>query len=66
MGRCGAGDALPPLVFALLAAPVFAGFAADADNYLILVRVMLGRPFVYYSSAAWDRGGDFADARGLE
>lgn len=38
----------------------FAGFAEDADNYLILVRVQPGRPFVYYSGAAWDRGCDFA------
>ena len=38
----------------------FAGFAEDTDNYLILVRVMPGRPFVYYSGATWDRGGDFA------
>lgn len=38
----------------------FAGFAEDADNHLILVRVRSGRPFVYYSGAAWDSGGDFA------
>lgn len=38
----------------------FAGFAEDADNYLILIRVPPGQPFVYYSGAAWDRGGDFA------
>jgi hypothetical protein len=38
----------------------FAGFAEDADNYLILVRTTPGKPFVYYSGAAWDRGGDFA------
>lgn len=38
----------------------FAGFAEDADNYLVLVRVTPGKPFVYYSGAAWDRGGDFA------
>lgn len=38
----------------------FAGFAEDADNYLILVRVRPGKPFVYYSGAAWDGGGDFA------
>ncbi|MBL8652233.1 MAG: hypothetical protein JNL35_17735 [Sphingopyxis sp.] len=38
----------------------FAGFAEDADNYLILVRVTPGRPVVYSSGAAWDRGGDFA------
>jgi len=37
----------------------FAGFAEDADNYLILVRVTPGRPFSYYSGAAWDGGGDF-------
>ncbi|WP_255247003.1 DUF4861 family protein [Sphingopyxis sp. GW247-27LB] len=38
----------------------FAGFAEDADNYLILVRVAPGKPFVYYSGAAWGKGGDFA------
>ncbi len=38
----------------------FAGFAEDADNVLILIRVQPGQPFVYYSGAAWDRGGDFA------
>lgn len=38
----------------------FAGFAEDADNVLILIRVRPGQPFVYYSGAAWDRGGDFA------
>lgn len=38
----------------------FAGFAEDADNYLILVRATPGRPFTYYSGAAWDKGGDFA------
>jgi hypothetical protein len=40
----------------------FAGFAEDADNYLILVRVTPGEPFVYYSGAAWNKGGDFATA----
>lgn len=39
----------------------FAGFAEDADNILILIRVEPGRAFVYYSGAAWDRSGDFAD-----
>lgn len=38
----------------------FAGFTEDADNYLILVRVTPGKPFVYYSGAAWDHTGDFA------
>lgn len=38
----------------------FAGFAEDADNYLILVRAKPGEPFVYHAGAAWDRGSDFA------
>ncbi len=38
----------------------FAGFADDADNHLILVRVAPGRPFVYYAGAAWDQSGHFA------
>ncbi|MCA1198973.1 DUF4861 domain-containing protein [Sphingomonas sp. R647] len=37
----------------------FVGFAEDADNYLILVRVTPGRPFVYYAGAAWSGGPDF-------
>ena len=44
----------------------FAGFAEDADNYLILVRVTPGKPYVYYSGAAWDRGGDFATREAWE
>lgn len=39
----------------------FAGFAEDADNYLLLVRVTPGRPFVYYSGSTWDRAGHFRD-----
>ena len=35
------------------------GFAEDADNYLILVRVTPGRPFTYYMGSAWDGGLDF-------
>lgn len=37
----------------------FAGFAEDADNYLILVRVTPGKPFVYHAGAAWSGGPDF-------
>lgn len=34
----------------------------DADNHLVLLRVMPGQPFVYYSGSAWDRGqGAFKD-----
>ncbi|QAY77461.1 glycoside hydrolase family 88 protein [Sphingosinicella sp. BN140058] len=35
------------------------GFAEDADNYLILLRVEPGKPFVYYMGSAWDRGLDY-------
>ena len=31
----------------------------DFDNYLVLIRVTPGRPFVYYEGAAWSRGLDF-------
>ena len=31
----------------------------DFDNYLILVKVEPGKPFVYYMGAAWDKGLDF-------
>jgi hypothetical protein len=30
----------------------------DADNYLVLLRAMPGRPFVYYSGSAWSLGQD--------
>ncbi|HVJ02966.1 MAG TPA: glycoside hydrolase family 88 protein, partial [Sphingomonas sp.] len=36
------------------------GFAEDAENYLMLVRVQPGKPFTYYTGSAWSRGGDFA------
>jgi hypothetical protein len=31
---------------------------ADYDDYLVLVKVEPGKPFVYYSGAAWSRGLD--------
>ena len=31
----------------------------DFDNYLVLVKVEPGKPFVYYAGAAWDKGPDF-------
>jgi rhamnogalacturonyl hydrolase YesR len=31
----------------------------DADNFLVLIRVQPGKPFVYYMGAAWDKGLDF-------
>lgn len=49
------------LGFAILADPaIVVGFAEDAENYLILLRVEPGRPFTYYMGSAWNRGGDFA------
>jgi len=36
-----------------------AGFVQDADNFLVLVKVTPGRPFVYYSGGCWDKGLDF-------
>lgn len=45
---------------ALLVDPAtIADVRADADNYLVLVKVMPGRPFVYYAGAAWSKGLDF-------
>ena len=35
------------------------GVSEDFDNYLVLVRVQPGTPFVYYMGAAWDKGLDF-------
>ncbi len=34
----------------------------DFDNYLILIKVEAGKPFVYYMGAAWDKGLDFHTA----
>lgn len=34
-------------------------FRQDYDNYLVLVRVTPGKPFVYYEGAAWSKGLDF-------
>ena len=34
----------------------------DFDNYLVLIKVEAGKPFVYYMGAAWDKGLDFHTA----
>lgn len=48
---------------AILADPALVvGFSDDADNYLILLRVTPGQPFVYYMGSAWDQGLDFPSA----
>ena len=38
----------------------------DFENYLVLVKVEPGKPFVYYMGAAWDKGLDFHDRAGWE
>jgi len=38
----------------------------DFENYLVLVKVEPGKPFVYYTGAAWDKGLDFHDRAGWE
>jgi hypothetical protein len=38
----------------------------DAENYLVLVKVEPGKPFVYYMGAAWDKGLDFHDRSSWE
>jgi len=38
----------------------------DAENYLVLVKVEPGKPFVYYTGAAWDKGLDFHDRAAWE
>ncbi len=35
---------------------MIADLRQDADNYLVLLRVTPGKPFVYYSGSAWSRG----------
>ncbi|WP_347304152.1 glycoside hydrolase family 88 protein [Croceibacterium sp. TMG7-5b_MA50] len=43
-----------------------AGFAEDADNYMILLNVTPSQPFTYYSGAAWENGLDFNDRASWE
>jgi hypothetical protein len=55
------------LGLAILADPAMVtGFAEDAENYLMLLRVEPGRPFTYYMGSAWNRGGDFATREAWE
>lgn len=35
----------------------------DADNYLVLLKVQPGQPFVYYSGSAWNLGQDHVNSR---
>ena len=38
----------------------------DSDNYLVMIKVEPGKPFVYYMGAAWDKGLDFHDRASWE
>lgn len=42
------------------------GVREDADNYLVLLTVTPGRPFVYYMGATWDKSLDFHDRAAWE
>src|SRR3546814_8151537 len=35
---------------------MIADIRADAGNHLVLLRVEPGKPFVYFSGSAWDKG----------
>jgi rhamnogalacturonyl hydrolase YesR len=55
------------LGIAILVDPaIVQGFTEDADNYLILLRVTPGQPFVYYMGSAWDHGLDFSSREAWE
>ncbi len=48
------------MAIALMVDPkMIAEIRGDADNYLVLLRVEPGKPFVYYTAAGWDKGLDF-------
>lgn len=38
----------------------------DSDNYVLLIRVQPGKPFVYYSGATWSRSPDFPSQKAWE
>lgn len=40
---------------------MIADVVQDNENYLVLLRVMPGKPFVYYMGATWSKAGTFAD-----
>jgi hypothetical protein len=48
------------MAIALMVDPkMIAEVREDSDNYLVLLRVEPGVPFVYYMGAGWDKGPDF-------
>ncbi len=55
------------LGFAIAVDPkMLVGFTEDAEDYLVLVKVLPGQPFIYYMGSAWDRGGDVPDRAAWE
>jgi len=55
------------MAVALMVDPaMIADIKEDADNYLVLLNVTPGKPFVYYMGAAWDKSGLFADRAAWE
>ncbi|MDQ5980723.1 MAG: hypothetical protein QG602_3700, partial [Verrucomicrobiota bacterium] len=45
---------------AVIAAPgVFAGYAEDDRNLLLLAKAVPGQPLVYFAGAGWSRAGEF-------
>ncbi|HEX8301386.1 glycoside hydrolase family 88 protein [Sphingomonas sp.] len=45
---------------------MIADVVQDADNYIILLRVTPGKPFVYYTGGAWSKGLHFHDRAAWE
>jgi rhamnogalacturonyl hydrolase YesR len=55
------------LGFAIAVDPkMLIGFTEDAEDYIVLVKVLPGQPFTYYMGSAWDRGGDVPDRAAWE
>lgn len=55
------------MAVALMVDPaMIADVTEDADNYLVILKVAPGRPFVYYMGAAWSKGLDFHDRAAWE
>lgn len=50
-GRIGCGVVIP--------AKDIVGFSEDELNYLVLIKVKTGNPFIYYAGACWSKGLDF-------
>jgi rhamnogalacturonyl hydrolase YesR len=55
------------MAVALMVDPaMIAEVTEDADNYLVILKVTPGKPFVYYMGAAWSKGLEFHDRAAWE